>query len=77
MHPYIVEEQNAMLTMEISDLEEHAAIRALPTHKVVGHNGIPIEVFGMLKKEIRVNVTKFLSNTFEQKVLDQDLNIGL
>jgi hypothetical protein len=48
VHPYIIKEQNDMLTMEILDLEVHAVVRALPTHKVVGHNGIPIEVFGML-----------------------------
>ncbi len=48
MHPYIIEEQNAMFTMEILDLEVHATIRALPTHKIIGHNGIPIKVFGML-----------------------------
>jgi len=48
VHPYIIKEQNAMLIMEISDLEVHAAVRALPTHKAVGHNGIPTEVFGML-----------------------------
>jgi hypothetical protein len=48
VHPYIIEEQNAMLTMEISNLEVHVAVRALPTHKAIGHNGIPLEVFGML-----------------------------
>ncbi len=37
-----------MLTKEISNLEVHGAVRAIPTHKAVGHNGIPIEVFGML-----------------------------
>jgi hypothetical protein len=48
VHPYIIEEQNAMLTTEISDLEVHATIRVLPTHKAICHNEIPIEVFGML-----------------------------
>jgi len=48
VHLYIIKEQNAMLTMEISYLEVHAIVRALPTHKAIGHNGIPIEVFGML-----------------------------
>jgi hypothetical protein len=73
----ITKEQNAMLTMEISNLEVHVAIRALQTHKVVSHNGIPIEIFGMLLREIGVDMTKFLSKTFEQRVLDQHLNTRL
>jgi hypothetical protein len=44
----ITKGKNVMLTMEISNLEVHATIRALPTHKVVSHDGIPIEIFGML-----------------------------
>jgi hypothetical protein len=66
-----------MLTMEISNLEVHATIRALPTHKVVSHDGIPIEIFGMLWREIGIDVTKFLLKTFEQGVMDQHLNIRL
>jgi len=48
VHPSIIEEQNAMFTMEISNLKVHATIRALPTHKIASHDGIPIEAFGML-----------------------------
>ncbi len=47
-----------MLKMEISILEVYGAVRAPPTHKVIGHNGIPIEVFGMFS--IGTNLTKFL-----------------
>jgi hypothetical protein len=60
VHLYIIEEQNAMFKMEISILEVYAVVRAPPTHKVIGHNGIPIEVFGMLSKEVGTNLTKFL-----------------
>jgi hypothetical protein len=48
VHPSIIEEQNAMLTMEISNLKVHAIVKALPTHKTTGHNGIPTEAFGLL-----------------------------
>ncbi len=73
----ITKEQNAMFTMEISNLEVHAIIKAFPTHKVVSDNGLATEIFGMLLREIGANVTKFLSKTFEQGVMDQHLNTRL
>jgi hypothetical protein len=66
-----------MFTMEISNLEVHAIIKAFPTHKVVSDNGLATKIFGMLLKEIGANVTKFLSKTFEQGVMDQHLNTRL
>ena len=69
--------QNLELTAPIALAELHAAVKEPPTNKTPETDGIPIEFFQSMWKDIGTNILAFTEEVLEQGELTSILNTGL
>jgi hypothetical protein len=69
--PMVSQEQNDSLTAPITDLEVELAIKALPTNKAAGPDGVPMEFYKETWELVGANIKDLMNETLEKGQLNK------